>query len=73
MFHTDLYMDSPTDIPHLEMDEIGTLTKGKNPAFKFCESEYYLAYKDGKLVGYSGGIDIKDFLLQHESLFMTVI
>lgn len=29
--------------------------------------------KDGKLVGYSGGIDIKDFLLQHESLFMTVI
>lgn len=50
-FHSDLYMDSPTDIPHLEMDEIGTLTKGKNPAFKFCESEYYLAYKDGKLVG----------------------
>ncbi|MCQ2467189.1 MAG: methylated-DNA--[protein]-cysteine S-methyltransferase [Clostridia bacterium] len=29
--------------------------------------------KDGKLVGYSGGIDIKDFLLQHESLFTTVI
>lgn len=50
-FHSDLYMDSPTDIPHLEMDEIGTLTKGKNPAFKFCESEYYLAYKDGKIVG----------------------
>lgn len=50
-FHTDLYKDSPTDIPHLEMDEIGTLTKGKNPAFKFCESEYYLAYKDGKLAG----------------------
>lgn len=50
-FHTDLYKESPTDIPHLEMDEVGTLTKGKNPAFKFCESEYYLAYKDGKLVG----------------------
>lgn len=29
--------------------------------------------KDGKLVGYAGGVDIKDFLLQHESLFTTVI
>lgn len=29
--------------------------------------------KDGKLVGYSGGVDIKDFLLQHESLFTTMI
>lgn len=29
--------------------------------------------KDGKLVGYSLGVDIKDFLLQHESGFMTII
>lgn len=29
--------------------------------------------KDGKLVGFAYGIDIKDFLLQHESLFITII
>ena len=29
--------------------------------------------KDGKLVGYSLGLDIKDFLLQHESVFMTLL
>lgn len=29
--------------------------------------------KDGKLVGYSLGLDIKDFLLQHESVFMTIL
>ena len=29
--------------------------------------------KDGKLVGYSLGVDMKDFLLQHESIFMTLL
>ena len=29
--------------------------------------------KNGKLIGYAQGIDLKDFLLQHESLFMTLI
>lgn len=50
-FHTDLYKDSPTDVPHLYMDERDTLTKGKNPSLEFCEAEYYLAYRDGKVVG----------------------
>ena len=29
--------------------------------------------KDGKLVGFAAGLDIKDFLLQHESVFMTLL
>lgn len=29
--------------------------------------------KNGKLIGYAQGVDIKDFLLQHESLFLTII
>ena len=29
--------------------------------------------KNGKLIGYAKGVDIKDFLLQHESLFLTII
>ena len=50
-FHTELYKDSPTDIPYLEMGEIDTLRSDKNPAFAFCEAEYYIAYRDGKPVG----------------------
>lgn len=50
-FHYDLYRGSPYDVPNLYQDEIGTLTPEKNPAFDFCEAEYYLAYKNGKVVG----------------------
>ena len=50
-FHYDLYKDSPYDVPSLYRDEVNTLSKDKNAAFDFCEAEYYLAYKDDKLVG----------------------
>ena len=50
-FRTELYKDSPVSVPYLYMDEKDTLTKGKNPALEFCDAEYYLAYRDGKIVG----------------------
>lgn len=50
-FHYDLYEGNPYDVPNLYMDEVNTLSKNKNAAFDFCEAEYYLAYKDGELVG----------------------
>ncbi len=49
--HYDLYKDNPYDAPNLYSDEVYTLSKDKNSAFKFCEADYFLAYKDGKLVG----------------------
>jgi GNAT superfamily N-acetyltransferase len=33
------------------MGELDTLKSDKNPAFAFCEAEYYIAYRDGKPVG----------------------
>lgn len=50
-FRNELYKDSPIDIPYLFMDEVNTLTKGKNPSLDFCDAEYYMAYRDGKPVG----------------------
>ena len=50
-FHYDLYEGNEYDVPNLFSDEMNTLSKDKNAAFEFCESEYYLAYKDGKLAG----------------------
>ncbi|HRN15565.1 MAG TPA: N-acetyltransferase, partial [Xylanibacter oryzae] len=50
-FHYDLYKGNEYDVPNLFSDDNDTLSKDKNAAFDFCESEYYLAYKDGKIVG----------------------
>ena len=50
-FHYDLYAGCPYDVPNLFIDEMTTLRKDKNVAFDFCEAEYYLAYKNGKLAG----------------------
>ena len=50
-FHYDLYKDSPYDVPNLFSDEFNTLSKDKNAAFDFCEAEYFLAFKDNKIVG----------------------
>ena len=50
-FHYDLYEGNPYDVPNLYSDEWNTLSKDKNAAFDFCEAEYFLALKDGKVVG----------------------
>ena len=51
-----LYRDSEYFVPPLVMDEVNTLRPDKNPAFDFCEAVYYLAYRDGKIVGRVAGI-----------------
>ena len=50
-FHYDLYEGNEYDAPNLDTDEVNTLRKDKNAAFDFCEAEYFIAYKDGKVVG----------------------
>ena len=55
-FNYELYKDNPYSVPDLYSDMVNTFTKGKNAAFEFCEAEYFLAYKDGQLVGRIAGI-----------------
>lgn len=52
----NLYKNNKYYVPALVLDEVGTLTPEQNPAFDFCESVYYMAYKDGKPVGRIAGI-----------------
>ena len=47
----DLYRNCPQAVPYLYSDEVNTLSKDKNPAFEFCEAEYFLAYQGDKVVG----------------------
>lgn len=50
-FHYDLYEGNAYDAPTLFSDDMRTLDKEKNAAFEFCTAEYYLAYKEDKVVG----------------------
>ena len=43
-------------VPPLDLDDITTLRKDKNPAFEYCEAEYWMAYRDGVAVGRIAGI-----------------
>ena len=52
----DLYDGNPYFVPPLVSDDVATLLPEKNPAFDFCEAEYFMAYRDGKPVGRIAGI-----------------
>ncbi|NDV80647.1 GNAT family N-acetyltransferase [Bacteroides sp. 51] len=55
-FNYEFYKDNPYSVPDLYSDMVETFSKEKNAAFEFCEADYFLAYKDGKIVGRIAGI-----------------
>ena len=50
-FNYELYKGNPYSVPDLYDDMLNTFSSKKNAAFEFCEAEYFLAYKDNKVVG----------------------
>ncbi len=46
-----LYKNHPYWVPPLINDELDTFDKTKNPAFNTADAHFYLAYRDGKIVG----------------------
>ena len=55
-FYYDLYRDCDQAVPFLYFDEMNTLRHDKNPSFECCEARYFIAYRDGKVVGRIAGI-----------------
>jgi GNAT superfamily N-acetyltransferase len=55
-FPDKLYEGNPYRVPPLHTFELSTLDKTKNPAFDFSDAKYWLAYKDGQIVGRIAGI-----------------
>ncbi len=49
-FNYEMYKNNAYSVPDLYEDMLNTFSE-KNPAMDFCEAEYFMAYKDGKLVG----------------------
>ena len=50
-FNYELYKNNPYSVPDLYDDMLNTFSPQKNAAFEFCEADYFLAYKDNKVVG----------------------
>lgn len=50
-FNYDFYKDCAYSVPDLYLDIYSTLSRDINPAFEFCEADYFMAYKDGSPVG----------------------
>lgn len=59
-FPDDLYKNNPYRVPQLHSFEMSTLLKEKNPAFDYCDAKYWLAMRDGKIVGRVAGIINKE-------------
>jgi GNAT superfamily N-acetyltransferase len=50
-FFYDLYRGNDCAVPYLYSEEMSTLRHDKNTSFECCESQYFMAFKDGQLVG----------------------
>lgn len=55
-FSYKLYKNCPQWVPPIFLDELQTLSPDKNPAFDYCDSKLWIAYKDGKPAGRIAGI-----------------
>jgi GNAT superfamily N-acetyltransferase len=57
-FPNKLYKDNAFFVPFLENDEFDTFSGSveKNPAYEFCQTKLFLAYKNGELVGRIAGL-----------------
>jgi len=55
-FPNKLYKNVEAYVPFLMVDEMDTFTKAKNPAYEFCETKLFLAYKNNNIVGRIAGL-----------------
>ena len=50
-FFYDLYRGNNCAVPYLFSEEMNTLRSDKNPSFECCEAKYFMAFRNGQLVG----------------------
>ncbi len=57
----EIYKHNPYWVPPIIKDEIKALNPIHNPAFSFCDTVFYLAFKNGKCMGRIGAIINKKY------------
>lgn len=55
-FNHSLYQDCSNAVPELIEDTLKNFDRKNNAAFEFCDAEFFVAYRDGKMVGKVVGI-----------------
>ncbi|MDD5017429.1 MAG: GNAT family N-acetyltransferase [Eubacteriales bacterium] len=55
-FPDKLYKGEKNFVPELKSDEYSMLVPEKNFAFEYCDAKFFLAYRDGRIVGRVGAI-----------------
>ena len=50
-FYYDLYRGNDYAVPYLYSEEMSVLREDRNPSFECCEAQYFMAFKDDKMVG----------------------
>lgn len=55
-FPFKLYKENAFWVPSIKSDEIKAMDPIENPAFEFCEAKFWVAIKDGQVVGRIGAI-----------------
>ena len=50
-FPFQLYKNNPYWVPPMKAEELTVLDKNQNPVFKNADASFFLAYKEGKIVG----------------------
>lgn len=50
-FPFKLYKQHPYWVPPIKAEELATIDKDRNPVFKNADASFFLAYKDGEIVG----------------------
>ena len=50
-FNYEFYKENKYAVPDLYDDMLNTFSPSKNAAFEFCEADYFLAYREGQIVG----------------------
>lgn len=50
-FNYNLYKDCPHAVPDFMEDTMDTFDRKGNAAFEFCDAEFFMAFREGKMVG----------------------
>ena len=66
-FHYDLYKDCPQWVPPFLVDVKTMLNKDKHPFHEHSDADFFVAKRDGKIVGRIAAIENKPFNKVHET------
>ena len=66
-FHYDLYKDCPQWVPPFKIDQRAMLDRKKHPFYDHSDADFFIAIRDGKMVGRIAALENKPFNQYHKT------